>query len=250
LGRQCIGVVLPEGWCAGAVAGENPTGVPRGAERRFAVTTDVRIGLLAGAALALSSLPEFEYMPMSTPTFFANALAFRRWLAAHADSAAELLVGFHKVGSGMPCMSWSESVDEALCVGWIDGVRRRIDDATYSIRFTPRKPQSIWSAVNIAKFAQLEAEGRMQPAGARAFALRSEARSRVYAYEREDGAELSTLELAAFQSDAVAWAFFERAPPSYRKVVLHWITTAKKPETRAARLTKLVEASSAGQRLR
>jgi hypothetical protein len=119
--------VLPEGWCAGAVAGENPTGVPRGAERRFAVTTDVRIGLLAGAALALSSLPEFEYMPMSTPTFFANALAFRRWLAAHADSAAELLVGFHKVGSGMPCMSWSESVDEALCVGSSTMRRTRSD---------------------------------------------------------------------------------------------------------------------------
>ena len=189
-------------------------------------------------------------MHMSTPTFFANSQAFQLWLAAHADSATELLVGFHKVGSGQPCMSWSESVDEALCVGWIDGVRRRIDDARYSIRFTPRKPQSIWSAVNITKFAQLEAAGRMQPAGARAFALRSEARSGVYAYEREDSAELSAPELAAFQHDAAAWAFFERTPPSYRKVVLHWITTAKKPETRAARLAKLVEASSAGRRLR
>lgn len=187
---------------------------------------------------------------MSTPTFFPNAQAFQQWLAAHAETATELLVGFHKVGSGVPCMSWSESVDEALCVGWIDGVRRRIDEATYSIRFTPRKPQSIWSAVNIAKFAQLDAEGRMQPAGARAFALRTEARSRVYAHEREDSAELAAPELAAFQRDALAWAYFERTPPSYRKVVLHWITTAKKPETRAARLAKLMEACSAGQRLK
>lgn len=187
---------------------------------------------------------------MTEPTFFARANDFRRWLEENAASASELLVGFHKVGSGTPCMTWSESVDEALCFGWIDGVRRRIDDARYSIRFTPRRPGSIWSAINIAKVAQLELEGRMHPAGLRAFAERTEARSRAYSHEREVDAELSADELRAFRRDKVAWAFFESTPPGYRKVLLHWITTARKPETRAARLEKLIRACAAGERLK
>jgi len=189
-------------------------------------------------------------VPMITPTFFADAQAFRAWLAEHADKASELLVGFHKVGSGQPSMSWPESVDEALCVGWIDGVRRRIDDQSYSIRFTPRKANSIWSAVNIAKFEQLQAEGRMQPAGAAAFARRSEARSAVYSFEQATTAELSSGELQSFQSDPAAWAYFESTPPSYRKTVLHWVTTAKKAETRAERFAKLVSACAEGRRLK
>lgn len=187
---------------------------------------------------------------MTAPTYFASAALFRAWLDVHAGSATELLVGFHKVGSGQPCMSWSDSVDEALCVGWIDGVRKRIDDANYSIRFTPRKPTSIWSAVNIAKMERLQADGRMTPPGLAAFAKRSEARSRVYAHERSDVAELSVAEQAAFQRDAEAWAYFETCPPGYRKLVLHWITKARKPETRAARLAALVEACSKGERMR
>ena len=181
---------------------------------------------------------------MTTPTFFPSADAFRHWLDANAARATELLVGFHKVGTGQPSMSWSESVDEALCFGWIDGVRKRIDDATYTIRFTPRKPGSIWSAINIAKVGQLQVEGRMTPVGIEAFARRTEARSKVYAYEREAPAELR-----AFKRDKAAWRFFESAPPSYRKVVLHWVCSAKKPETRAARLGKLLAASAAAQRL-
>lgn len=187
---------------------------------------------------------------MKSPTFFPTATAFRQWLASNAGSATELLVGFHKVGSGRPCMSWSESVDEALCFGWIDGVRKRIDDASYSIRFTPRKPTSIWSAINIAKIAQLQAEGRITPAGAKAFAKRTEAKSKVYSHEREAPAELSAAELRSFKRNKAAWRFFESTPPSYRKVVLHWITGAKQPETRVARLAKLLEASAAGQRLK
>lgn len=184
---------------------------------------------------------------MSAPLFFADAAAFRRWLEAHADSASELLVGFHKVGSGRPSMRWSESVDEALCFGWIDGMRRRIDESSYSIRFTPRKANSIWSAVNIAKVEALRAQGRMRPAGEAAFARRSEARSAVYAFEQATVAELSAEELSAFQRDAVAWTYFESTPPGYRKTVLHWVTTAKKAATRADRLAKLM-AACAGQR--
>lgn len=188
---------------------------------------------------------------MTTPTFFPDAAAFRHWFDANAGTSTELLVGFHKVGSGRPSMSWSESVDEALCVGWIDGVRRRIDDRTYSIRFTPRKPASIWSAINIAKVEMLAAAGRMRPAGAQAFARRTEAKSKIYSHEQAQTAMLSATELRAFKRHQAAWRFFdEQTPPGYRKVVLHWITSAKKPETRAARLAKLLAACAAGQRLR
>jgi uncharacterized protein YdeI (YjbR/CyaY-like superfamily) len=127
----------------------------------------------------------------ASPRFVPSAAAFRAWLDANASSATELLVGSHRAGSGRASMAWSESVDEALCHGWIDGVRRRIDDDSYSIRFTPHKPGSNWSAVNIAKVAQLRAQGRMTAAGERAFADRREARSRIYAYEQADTATLA-----------------------------------------------------------
>jgi len=186
---------------------------------------------------------------MTEPVFFTDAAAFQRWLEAHAALANELLVGFYKVGSGRPSMSWPESVDAALCFGWIDGRRKRIDDASYTIRFTPRKAGSIWSAVNIAKVAQLRAAGRMTPAGERAFALRSEAKSGIYSHEQAQAAELDGVQLQALQRDPAAWAYFTALPPGYRKTVLHWITTAKKPETRAGRLAKLIQACAAGQRL-
>lgn len=189
-------------------------------------------------------------MAMDAPAYFDNAAAFRSWLASNGATAGELLVGYHKVGSGQPGMSWSESVDEALCYGWIDGVRRRIDEARYSIRFTPRRPTSIWSAVNIAKFEQLTAEGRMTPAGAAAYAHRSEAKSRVYAFEQAAMPELSAAELRQFRRDKPAWTFFDATPPGYRKVVVHWVVSAKKAETRAARLGKLMEACARGERLR
>lgn len=186
---------------------------------------------------------------MSAPVFFADAQAFRDWLSAHAHGQHELLVGFHKVGSGQPSMRWSESVDAALCHGWIDGVRKRVDDDTYTIRFTPRKAGSIWSAVNIDKIDRLRALGLMTPAGEAAFALRREDRSRVYAYERAAPAELDAADLARFQAHAAAWAYLEACPPGYRQRVLHHIQSAKRLETRAARLTRLIDACAAGRRL-
>lgn len=186
---------------------------------------------------------------MTGPVYFETAQHFRAWLAAHAHVAAELLVGFRKVGSGLPSMRWSESVDQALCFGWIDGVRKRVDDDSYTIRFTPRKPRSIWSGVNIDKVATLRAAGLMTPAGEAAFALRSEARSQVYAYERAAPAELSLEAAALFRENAAAWAYFEACPPGYRQRMLHSIISAKKPETRDGRLARLIEACAAGRRL-
>jgi len=187
---------------------------------------------------------------MSDPTFFPDARSFRRWLEAHAASATELRVGYHKVATGRPSLSWSESVDEALCHGWIDGVRKRIDEHAYQIRFTPRRPRSIWSAVNLAKVERLRAEGRMTPAGLAAFEQRTEGRSVVYAYEQDQVAELSPTERAEFQRHAAAWRYFEGSPASHRKVVLHWVCSARKAETRRRRFTQLLEACAAGQRLR
>lgn len=187
---------------------------------------------------------------MAHPRFFKTPQAFRRWLDVHAGSTQELLVGYFKVGTGEPCMTWSASVDEALCHGWIDGVRRRVDEATYTIRFTPRKPTSIWSAVNIAKVEQLRLAGRMTPAGLGAFEKRTASRSAVYSHEQSESAELLPDEVRAFERDTTAWAFFEQTPPSYRKRVLHWVCGAKKPATRSARLARLIEASAARQRLR
>lgn len=186
---------------------------------------------------------------MTPPVFFEDAQAFRAWLAAHAHKETELLVGFHKVSTGKPCMTWSESVDQALCYGWIDGVRKRVDDATYTIRFTPRKAGSIWSAVNIDKVAKLREQGLMTPAGEAAFAQRSEDRSRVYSHERETPAELAPEDLARFRRHKAAWAFFESCPPGARKRMLHVVTSAKKPETRAARLDRLIAACAEGRRL-
>ena len=186
---------------------------------------------------------------MSGPVYFETADQFRAWLAAHAHTATELLVGFRKVGSGMASMRWSESVDQALCYGWIDGVRKRVDDDSYTISFTPRQPRSIWSAVNIEKVATLRAQGLMTPAGEAAFALRSEARSVVYAHERSTPAELPPEAEALFRRNAAAWAYFASCPPGYRRQVLHGIASAKKQETRDARLARLIAACALGCRL-
>ena len=186
---------------------------------------------------------------MSEPVYFESAHGFRAWLAAHAHEESALLVGFRKVGSGLPSMRWSESVDQALCYGWIDGVRKRVDEDSYTIRFTPRQPRSIWSAVNIEKMAVLRAEGLMTPAGEAAFARRSEERSLVYSHERAAPAELTPEETAAFRGNAAAWAYFEACPPGYRQRMLHLVVSAKRRETRDGRLAKLVAACAAGQRM-
>lgn len=182
------------------------------------------------------------------PTFFATPAHFRRWLAKHAATAPELLVGFHKVDSGTPSITWPESVDEAPCLDWIDGVRRRIDDGSCTIRFTLRRPTSIWSAINIAKVEALEAQGRMRDAGRAAFALRNEARPAIYAYERAVAA-FTPDQQREFQRHKAAWKYREAAPPGDRKAALHFVCSAKRPETRQARLVKLIEACAAGKRL-
>lgn len=186
---------------------------------------------------------------MTTPLFFSNPQAFRAWLEEHAASASSLSVGYRKVGTSVPGMSWSESVDEALCFGWIDGRRNRIDEHSYMIRFTPRKAGSIWSVVNIAKVETLRDQGRMTAAGEAAFALRVETKSGIYAYEQAGAPTLTDAELATFQGNPAAWAWFNGAPPGYRKQMLHWVCNAKRDATRAARLARLIDASGAGRRV-
>lgn len=182
------------------------------------------------------------------PTFFASAAEFRRWLEEHYDTAGELIVGFCKTGSGLPSLTWPESVDEALCFGWIDGVRKRIDDASYQIRFSPRRPGSVWSAVNIASAQRLIAAGRMTPAGMAAFEARKENKSGIYSYEQRR-AELEEPYNTLLQQNEAAWNFFQSQPPSYRKGVSWFILSAKQEATRMKRLEKLIAYSAKGERL-
>lgn len=181
-------------------------------------------------------------------TFFPNAKALRTWFAKNSKVEAELIAGFYKTSTGIPSITWPESVDEALCVGWIDGVRKNIDAQSYQIRFTPRKPTSHWSAINIAKVDALIAQGRMKPAGLAAFALRTEEKSRRASYEQPDMPELPPAFEALFRKHKAAWKFFEAQPPGYRKQMIWRVTSAKREETRERRLLALIECSAKGQR--
>ncbi len=181
-----------------------------------------------------------------TPTFFATAADFRAWLEANHATAGELLVGYYKVGSGRPSINWPESVDQALCFGWIDGIRRRIDDESYSIRFTPRRPGSHWSLVNVRRALELSEQGLMTPAGLAAFEARDAARDEQYSYERRSAAFDAAYE-AEFQADAAAWAYWQAQPAHYRRGATHWVTSAKREETRRKRLATLIEDSAAGR---
>jgi len=183
------------------------------------------------------------------PTFFATPAEFRAWLTAYGATASEVHVGFVKTHTGRAGLTWPQAVDEALCVGWIDAVRHRIDDEHYRIRFTPRKPSSHWSAVNINRIPVLEAEGRMTPAGRAAFAQRSETRSRRASYEQETPPELSPAELRVFRKNAAAWNFFEAQPPSYRRVAIWRVIRVKQQATRERQLAKLVAACAERRRL-
>ena len=167
------------------------------------------------------------------PVFFASPEDFRAWLEQHHASASELLVGFYKKDSGRPSITWPESVDEALCFGWIDGVRRRIDDTSYSIRFTPRRPRSTWSAVNIKRVGELTEQGRMRPAGLAAFAQRAEENSAIYAHEQRGAAQLDPAEEQLFRDSGPAWEFFQAQPASYRKAAIWWVISAKQAAIRA-----------------
>lgn len=194
--------------------------------------------------------PQMSKPPASgSPVFFPSPAAFRRWLARHGSTASELLVGFYKVGSGRPSLTWSESVDEALCFGWIDGVRKSLDDESYQIRFTPRRRGSTWSAINIAKVEVLISQGRMQPQGLQAYDHREERRSSAFSTEQEALSALSPDELERFRVNRPAWEFFNDAPPSYRRGIVHWVVSPKLPATRARRLSRLIDSCAAGRRL-
>ena len=187
---------------------------------------------------------------MSDPLWFDDAAGWRAWLEANHDRAAEVWVGMYKKHSSRHNMTWSEAVDEALCFGWIDSVMHRIDDERHAQRYSPRKSGSIWSAVNVAKIERLRAEGRMHPAGEAAFAKRRADRTGVYAFEQERAAELEPEQRALLDADPRAAAFFDAQPPGYRRTALHWVTSAKKPETRDRRLATLIADSAAGRRLK
>lgn len=186
--------------------------------------------------------------PEPKPTFFKTPADFRKWLAKYHASATELWVGFYKKDSGKPSITWPESVDEALCHGWIDGIRKSVDESSYKIRFTPRRQGSIWSAVNIKRVAELTKEGRMTLAGEKAFAARLEYKSGIYAYEQRTP-ELPEIYAKKLQKNKAAAKFFESQPPSYRKVAMWWIVSAKQEETRLKRLARLIEESAAGRRV-
>ncbi len=184
-------------------------------------------------------------MPLS---FFSTQAAFREWLEKHHKKETELLVGFYKVSSGKPSMTWSQSVDQALCFGWIDGVRRLIDNESYSIRFTPRRSSSIWSAINIQKVEELTKAGLMTPEGQKAFDLRTENKSRIYSHEKEP-AILNPNYESQFKMNSLAWDFFNAQAPSYKKVMIHWIMTAKQEKTRISRLEKTIQISEQQKRM-
>lgn len=190
----------------------------------------------------------FNFQLKMSPIFFANQLEFRAWLEQHHTTATELIVGYYKVNSGNPSMTWSESVDQALCFGWIDGVRRSFEADSYTIRFTPRRATSIWSTVNIKKVAELTEKGLMQPAGIEAFKKRKEEKSEIYAYEKAHAVLSEDFE-NQFKANPKAWAFFTSQAPSYQKVMLHWITSAKQEKTRIARLEKTILESEKGNRV-
>jgi uncharacterized protein YdeI (YjbR/CyaY-like superfamily) len=176
------------------------------------------------------------------PKFFPTQADFRRWLEENHDKETEIIVGYYKVGSGKSGMTWSQSVDEALCFGWIDGVRRSIDAKSYCNRFTPRKANSNWSAVNIAKIAELTAKGLMKPAGIAAFEKREESKSNVYAYESELR-KLSDEFEKCFRANEQAWNFFEKQANWYKKQMINWVMTAKQEARREKRLEKLIAES-------
>jgi uncharacterized protein YdeI (YjbR/CyaY-like superfamily) len=184
------------------------------------------------------------------PTFFRTPAEFRAWLEEHHRDAPELWVGFYKKGSGKPSITWPEAVDQALCFGWIDGVRKSIADDAYTNRFTPRKKRSTWSAVNVKRAQELTDLGLMHPAGLEAFAQRSEERSGIYSYEQRNAAELDPASERQFRANEKAWEFFQARPASYRKAAVWWVVSAKKEETRRRRLAALIDDSEHARTVR
>jgi uncharacterized protein YdeI (YjbR/CyaY-like superfamily) len=179
------------------------------------------------------------------PIYFGSPQEFYEWLEEHHDTEAEVYVGFHKQHTGKRAMSWSDAVDQALCFGWIDGRVNKIDDDRYMQRFTPRKPMSNWSKVNVEKMARLIEDGRMRPAGLAAFEKRKDYRTGVYSFERESW-ELPPEFDTRLRANPAAAHYFDGRPPSYRRAAIHWVVSAKREETRERRLAQLIEDSASG----
>ena len=181
------------------------------------------------------------------PVFFISPSALRKWYEENHSTAAELVVGYYKRGTRKETITWSQSVDEAICFGWIDGVRRSIDEESYSIRFTPRRPGSAWSAINIQKAEEMTGSGKMHPAGLEAFSRRKESRSRIYTYEINKEFRLTESMVDQFMQNKNAWKYFHSQAPSYRKVTIRWVLSAKQEATRLKRLDELITSSEAGE---
>jgi uncharacterized protein YdeI (YjbR/CyaY-like superfamily) len=181
------------------------------------------------------------------PTFFATAAELRAWLEENHTTATELFVGFYRRSSGKTSITWQELVDEELCFGWIDGVRKGIDEVSYANRITPRKLRSTWSAINIARVKELIARGRMRPAGLKAFERRTDDRSAIYSYEQRTNTKLDPERERSFRANKKAWAFFQAQRPSYRRAATWWVISAKREETRQKRLVTLIRDSQNGR---
>ena len=183
------------------------------------------------------------------PLYFATPAAFHEWLEKNHQTKSEQWIGFYRKASGRPSITWAEAVDEALCFGWIDGLRKTIDASSYKIRFTPRRPSSNWSATNIARMKDLIRDGRVRPAGITVFQRRTPAKSRVYSYENRKAARLSSAATKLFRAESTAWRFFQQQPASYRQTAIWWMVSAKRPQTQNNRLQRLIASSKAGRRL-
>jgi uncharacterized protein YdeI (YjbR/CyaY-like superfamily) len=189
-----------------------------------------------------------ETMEIREPVFFSSQDRFRKWLEKNHDKVDKLLVGFWKVGSGKPSMTWSESVDQALCFGWIDGVRKSLGPEAYTIRFSRRRPKSIWSKINIEKVERLKKEGLMTSAGLAAYERKEDHRSAIYSYENRPK-EFAAEHEKKFRKNKRAWKFFNEQPPGYRRLMIFYVSSAKQEATRLSRLEKVIGASKEGKRL-
>ncbi len=182
------------------------------------------------------------------PVFFADQYKFRKWLEKNHKTEKELIAGYYKTDTGKPSMSWSESVDQALCFGWIDGIRRKLDEESYCIRFTPRRPDSNWSALNISKVEKMKEAGLMTAAGLELYEKRKDKNSEKYSYENLPATLTPEME-KTFRKNKAAWEFFQKAAPSYKRVHIYWVNEAKQEATKLNRLKKLIEASEKGEKL-
>jgi uncharacterized protein YdeI (YjbR/CyaY-like superfamily) len=215
--------------------------------RALAVIVKIRMSRLRTGATIVA---DEQMVPKTKPMFFATPADFRAWLEQHHAEFGELWVGFHKRDSAKPSITWPESVDCALCFGWIDGVRKSLGKSSYMIRFTPRKSTSTWSAINISKVQELTKHGLMHAAGLAAFEKRSDRKSEIYAYEQRKAAELDSKSEKQFRANKKAWEFFQSQPPWYRRTATYWVINAKREETKQKRLATLFNDCAHGRRLR